>query len=166
MVLVPNLSAVHYQSLDAEELLPSGHFQGFSTKPGCCPCERESFRSDHCRDLISLQGLLQLPLATLSQVPGVASQHTTAPRKRDCALENCPGQSGEPWAAATATMLRQLCKAVGSEPAPRSPAAALTPPLCLGHLLLPFCKKVINILFFLDELAQSPALYVLQKLNP
>lgn len=77
---------------------------------------------------------------------------------------SCPGQSEEPWAAVTATVLRQLCKGVSQHQ--RGPAAAPAPLPRLGHLLLPFCSKVMNIFIFLDELAQSPASYVPQKLNP
>lgn len=131
----------------------------------CCPCEGESFRSDHGCGLGLPSG--SAPAPTCHPFPKclVLLPSTAQPQERGVvSWRSCPGQSGQPWAAVTALVLRQLCKA-GREPAPRSSCCCPAPPPCLGHFLLPFCSKLMNI-FFLDELAQSPASYGAQILNP
>lgn len=134
----------------------------FSTMPGCC-CEGQSFRSDHPCGLASFQGLLQLLLATLFPNAWIWLPAHHSPTREGL----CPGGaaqgSQELWTAVPARVLR-LCRAVGSQPASRRSCCCPGTSSVSGALAAPFCSKFMNI--FLDELAQSPASYVLQKLNP
>lgn len=155
-VLVPNLSAIHQQSLKAGELLPRGHFWEFSTKSA--PVKGKALGQIIAVAWPPLRICSSSHLPAFSQMPDVFSQHTTAP---GCALENLPRVFR---GAGTATVLRQLCKAVGIEPAPRKPCCCPSISSVSGALAATFLQQSHEYFyFFLDELAQSPASYVSQN---
>lgn len=89
-VLVPNLPAVHQQSLKAGELLPPGHFQEFSTKPAA-PVKVKALGQIMAVAWESLQGLLQLPLATLFPNAWCCLPAQHSPRREGL----CPGEAAQ-----------------------------------------------------------------------
>lgn len=161
-VLVPNLSAVHQQSLKVGELLPPGYFWEFSTEPGCCPCEA----------LGQIIAVSWPPLSVCSTslfatlFPNACCCPPAHHERGVVPWRSCPGQAEEPWAAGTATVLRQLCKALGSEPAPRSSCCCPSTSPTSGALAAAFLQQIHEYFYFCRWTGTEPSLICPMKIKP